>query len=98
MLTSDGLTFSSFSRGNLGGANLQAAYLSEANLEDAEFPGANLQYTKLANAYLVNTDLIGAKNLTINQLSEVKTLYDASLDDELLIPLKEKYPNLFKKP
>jgi BTB/POZ domain-containing protein KCTD9 len=28
----------------------------------------------------------------------VKTLYNAKLDDEFLIPLKEKYPALFEKP
>jgi hypothetical protein len=28
----------------------------------------------------------------------VKTLYNAKLDEELLIPLKEKYPDLFEKP
>jgi len=28
----------------------------------------------------------------------LKTLYDTKLDEELLIPLKEKYPALFKKP
>jgi hypothetical protein len=28
----------------------------------------------------------------------VKTLYDAKLEEELLIPLEEKYPALFEKP
>jgi hypothetical protein len=28
----------------------------------------------------------------------VKTLYNAKLDEELLIPLKEKYPALFEVP
>ncbi len=56
---------------------------TEVSLEGANFQGANLK---------------GAKNLTIDQLSKVKTLYDAKLDEELLIPLKEKYPALFEKP
>jgi hypothetical protein len=42
--------------------------------------------------------LSGAKNLTIDQLSKVKTLYNAKLNDYLLIPLKEKYPALFENP
>ena len=37
-----------------------------------------------------------AKNLSINQLSKVKTLYKAELDKELLTQLKEKYPTLLK--
>jgi hypothetical protein len=28
----------------------------------------------------------------------VKTLYNAKLDEELLTPLKEKYPALFEEP
>jgi hypothetical protein len=28
----------------------------------------------------------------------VKTLYDAKLDEQYLIPLKEKYPALFEEP
>jgi hypothetical protein len=28
----------------------------------------------------------------------VRTLYDTKLDEELLIPLKEKYPALFEVP
>jgi BTB/POZ domain-containing protein KCTD9 len=28
----------------------------------------------------------------------VKTLYEAKLDEDLLVPLKEKYPALFDEP
>ena len=38
-------------------------------------------------------NLEGAK---LEQLSKVKTLHDAKLDEELLIKLKEKFPFLFK--
>ncbi len=38
-----------------------------------------------------------AQNLSIDQLSKVKTLYGAKLDEELLISLKDKYPDLFEK-
>src|SRR5665647_1749920 len=63
-----------FRHANLSGANLSEADLSAAHLEEANFGGANLK---------------GAKNLTIDQLSKVKTLYKAELDEELLIPLRE---------
>ncbi|WP_187151910.1 hypothetical protein [Methanosarcina siciliae] len=42
--------------------------------------------------------VIGAKNLTIDQLSKVKTLYNAKLDQEIEKPLREKHPALFEKP
>lgn len=81
----------------------EAANLEDAHLEDANFRKANLKRANLKGAFLLNTnferaDLRGAKNLTIDQLSQVKTLYNTKLDKELLIPLKEKYPSLFDKP
>jgi len=36
--------------------------------------------------------------LSVDQLSKVKTLYNAKLDEEIAQMLKEKHPNLFKKP
>jgi hypothetical protein len=37
------------------------------------------------------------KNLSINKLSKVKTLYKAKLDPELIEQVKDKYPHLLKK-
>jgi len=74
-------------------AHLEVADLIEAHLEGADLFNANLDGANLSKAYLE-----GAKNLTVYQLSKVKTLYEAKLDDELLIPLKERYPALFEKP
>jgi hypothetical protein len=68
--------------------NLEMAYLQGADLKDAHLEGANL----------IDVHLKQAKNLTIDQLSKVKTLYDAKLDEQYLIPLKEKYPTLFEEP
>ena len=73
--------------------NLKGVDLMEVNLE-----GANLQGANLSEADLSGADLKQAKNLTIDQLSKVKTLYDAKLDEQYLIPLKEKYPALFEEP
>ena len=42
--------------------------------------------------------LKGAENLSIDQLSKVKTLYKPELDDELKYQLLEKYPHLFNEP
>ena len=69
-------------------ANLKAANLEKPNLEKASLEGANLE----------GANLEGARNLSFDQLSRVKTLYDTKLDEELLIPLKKKYPALFEEP
>jgi hypothetical protein len=37
------------------------------------------------------------KNLSINKLYKVKTLYEAKLDPELIVQVKDKYPHLLKK-
>jgi hypothetical protein len=42
--------------------------------------------------------LKGAKNLSIEQLSMVQTLYNAKLDKNLYSSLKEKHPTLFEEP
>jgi hypothetical protein len=47
---------------------------------------------------LKGADLEGASNLTIKQLSKVRILYNAELDDKLLMPLNEKYTALFEEP
>ncbi|AKB80195.1 hypothetical protein MSHOH_3712 [Methanosarcina horonobensis HB-1 = JCM 15518] len=83
--------------------DLIGAYLNGTHLERTYFRWANLSNVDLANADLADanlegTDLIGAKNLTIDQLSKVKTLYNAKLDPEREIALREKYPALFEKP
>ena len=91
---------------NLQGANLRGANLIEAHIEGsiltgANLIGANLQGANLEGANFEGANLEGAKfreahYLTFEQLSKVKTLHDAKLDEELLIKLKEKFPFLFK--
>ncbi len=65
------------------GKNLQGANLQGADLVEANLPGANLE---------------GTQNLSLFQLSKVKTLYNAKLDEELLMLLKEEYPAFFEEP
>jgi uncharacterized protein YjbI with pentapeptide repeats len=83
---------------NLQIANLKEANLKEANLQDVDLQRANLTGADLTRANLRGANLKEAKNLTVDQLSKVKTLYNAKLDEELLIPLKKDYPALFDKP
>lgn len=70
---------------NLSGANLERAYLGDAYFEETNLEGASLK-----NANLEHAELKGAKNLTVDQLSKVKTLYMAELDPELEKELRAK--------
>jgi len=91
-----------FKGANLEKANFQGADLQEANLNGINFNGANLQKVNfrkanLQGAKLKEANLEGAQYLSIDQLSNVKTLYNAKLDEKLLVKLKEKYPSLLEK-
>lgn len=84
-------------------ANLQEADLMDANLQEAYLGSANLQKVSLwrANlqeAILEEANLQGARKLTVEQLSKVKTLYKAKLDPELMEQIEEKYPHLLEVP
>ena len=80
-------------------ANLREAYLEKANLTEANLKKANLREANLSEAHLEKANLKGATNLTIDQLSIVKTLYNVvGLDSTLEEQLREKYPELFVKP
>jgi len=88
---------------DLKGANLERAYLGGANLDWAILKMANLKRINFIEASLIGAnlegaDLKGSENLLFDQLSQVKTLHNAKLDEELLISLKEKYPKLFENP
>lgn len=78
---------------DLFGTCLKGAYLKEAHLEGAELFGASLE-----GAFLEGASLEGAEDLSIDQLSEAKTLYNVELEEELLIKLKTIFPTLFEQP
>ena len=88
-----------FIEANLKGANLREAYLEKANLEEANLKKANLREANLSEAHLEKANLRGATNLTIDQLSTVKTLYKVvGLDSTLFEQVSENYPHLLEKP
>ena len=70
----------------IGECSFCGAILDGANLDGANLDGANLE----------GANLIGVFNLSIDQLSKVRTLFNAKLDEEVLIQLKEKFLSLFK--
>ena len=97
------LTIADFNRADLGGAELAEADLSGArfggaNLTKAFFKDADCTGAILTGANLFRADLRGARNLTLDQLLETKTLYEADLDSVLLQQVKEKRPDLLEKP
>ncbi len=84
---------------DLNGAILDGANLIGANFEEVFLGSADdLSDAKLMDADLRGVDLRGAKGLTIKQLREAKTLYQAKLDPELESQVKEKCPQLLEKP
>jgi hypothetical protein len=88
------LIYANLSGTNLSNANLSGANLKEADLSGADLSGANLWEATLSNADLSYADLAQVENLSINQLSLVKTLYEAELDPELMEQVKDEYPHL----
>src|ERR1035437_6374675 len=68
----------------------------EANLKRINLERANLERTNLTGANLFMVNFTGAFNLSIDQLSKVRTFYNAKIDEKLLIQLKEEFPSLFK--
>jgi len=87
------LTNVSFQQSDLSNTNLQGADLQGANLE-----GSNLQGANFKGANLSETDLREARNLTVELLFEVKTLFKAGLDKELKERIMKSHPNLFHEP
>ncbi len=87
-----------FIEADLKGASLKGANLQEANFKNANLREASLEKANFKGVNLEGANLKGALNLSIEQLSGVKTLYKTKLDEELLIPLKKKYPGLFEEP
>jgi uncharacterized protein YjbI with pentapeptide repeats len=82
---------------NLLGINLKKINLERINLERANFEKTNLTGANLKETNVEEANLRGALNLSIDQLSKVRALYNVKLDGEFLIQLKEKFPFLLFK-
>ncbi|WP_141241745.1 pentapeptide repeat-containing protein, partial [Methanosarcina spelaei] len=90
-------------KANLTGTHLEGALLGVTHLEEtyligAYFEGVKFVFACLKGADLRVADLRGAFGLSPGELSKVKTLYKAELDDELRLPLEQEYPTLFNEP
>jgi len=92
------LSFATLLKASLKDVNLQrailvSAVLNGANLQKADFKDANLE-----GAYLRDADLTEAKNLSIEQLLKVHTLYQAKIDAPLESQLKNINSSLLEQP
>lgn len=79
---------------------MSGGFSAHGNRYTFDLQGADLQEANLTETIIDRTDLEGANfegvyNLSIDQLSRVKTLYNAKLDKEFFIKLKEIHPELF---
>ena len=98
---------------DLRGANLKEADLREANLTHADLVGAQLQKAELGLARMTDADLndvnlhgadlrcadlAGVKNLSLETLANVNSLYRANLDGVLRDQIEGKWPHLLKRP
>jgi uncharacterized protein YjbI with pentapeptide repeats len=81
-----------FNKAFLIKANFTNAYLMEADLRDCHLTGAIFD-----EASLYKADLRGVEGLTAEQLKNVKTLYLAKLDDDILREIQENYPDILGK-
>ncbi len=60
--------------------------------------GSEGRCANLSEVNLSSADLRGAQGLTIEQLSEAKTLYKSRLDPDLMKQVEEEYPGLLEEP
>ncbi|MBN1697498.1 MAG: pentapeptide repeat-containing protein [Spirochaetales bacterium] len=73
-----------FVRARMDHCNLSRARLDGSIFVDADLRSADFFLATLDDADLSRANLKGARHLTVDQLKHVKTLYQASLDDELV--------------
>ena len=78
---------------DLTDANLEGADFTDANIEGADFKGANLEC-----AIFKGANLLYVKNITVEQLCKVKTLYEANLEAGVKEHVKRVCTGLFEKP
>jgi hypothetical protein len=82
-------------------ALLRNTDLREASLSDATLDGSDFENALLDSAILQGTSLLKVKNLSYEQLKNVKTLYHARFDssmDSIISKLNSDFPKLFKEP
>jgi len=88
---------------HLDHSNLQGVLLDTCILKDIDFCQANLNDVDFGHANISGCDfrdanLIGIKLTNYNQFKDVKTLYNAKIDNKLQSFVQKNYPYLLEKP
>lgn len=88
---------------NLAGTDLKGTDLRGADLRGADLRGANLRGADLrvldpSTADIMNVDIRKAVTLTLDQVSKVKTLYQAKLQPKFRNQIEHEYPHLLENP
>jgi len=112
ILTESNLEKANLENTNIDSADMRAVNLNNANLSGArfnnvDFAGAMINghanclntsffNSNLEGASLMNVDLSKSKDLTIEQISKVKFLYNVELPGGLSKEVKKNYPHLIK--
>jgi len=83
-------------------ADMRSAFLIKTDFEnafmiEADLRGAYVVDANFKNANLYKADLRGVDGLTIEQLSQAKTLYQVLLDDDLMEKVQESYARLLAR-
>jgi len=87
---------------DLQGADMSASLLIQADLSNANLKDCNLRRAKFWKTTLQGADLEGALlleavDLDLEQLHNVKSLFGAQLDPELLEQVQKNYPHLLEE-
>jgi hypothetical protein len=99
ILTEADLMLANLTGAFLTNSNLTRSTLTDADLTDADFMDADFMDANLTDANLMGADLTGAKNLKVDQLLKVKTLYKVrGLPPEMEEELEDKKSELLKLP
>ncbi|AKB54633.1 Pentapeptide repeat family protein [Methanosarcina barkeri MS] len=80
---------------NLNGANIKGANFKGANLEGADFTEVDFEEDNIDDSLF--PELFNKHNLTIDQLSNIKSLYGAKNLNHELETLRKNRPELFEE-
>lgn len=83
---------------NLSGANLRGASLEFAFLKNANLNNADLTDARLKGAYLHHANLSNVQGLTLDHIRVVTSVYQATLDSEMMKLINEYCPGKMKDP
>jgi uncharacterized protein YjbI with pentapeptide repeats len=97
-LNENNLNGVNLSEADLSKADLSGTYLIKANLSGAKLIGVDLRGTHLTGANMGKVDFADVKNLTLEQLVNVETLYQCkNLDSTLLDKIRLSHPELLEE-